>query len=121
MQQSVFDLARKDGVSTDVYAYGAILASVLFDERLYNSRIHDDKAIKRLRTARCRYTNLIHNISNTRTRLSEFLNTCEALLTAVVRVAVLGQITPAINALYMVLTISTQIAVTAQTTINAEA
>jgi len=54
----------------------------------------------------CRYTNLIHDISDTRTRLSEFPNTCEAALTSV-QIAMTRQIAPTINTLYMVLTVST--------------
>jgi len=99
---ATFDLSCEDGVSTDVYAYGAILASVVFDERVYKSRIRDDKAIERLRTARGPYTNLVHDIADTGTCQSEFLNTRMALLTSV-RVAVLGQITSTVNASYMVL------------------
>ena len=101
MQQSLSNISCEDGVYTDVQAYRAVVAPVVFDERLYNSAVHRDKAIKRLCTARGQYTNLIHNIADTWTRLSEFPSTREALLTSV-RVAMTRQITPTINTLYMV-------------------
>ena len=100
-----FDFARKDGVSTDVYAYGAILASVVFNECVYEFRIRRDKAIKRLSTARSRYVHFVHDIADTGTRMSEFLDTRVALLTSV-RVAIYRQISTTINALYMVLAVA---------------
>jgi len=101
LQQSVFDLARKDGVSTDVYAYGAILASVVFNERDYEFRIRRDKAIKRLRTARSRYAHFVHDIADTGT-FAQFLDTRVALLTSV-RVTIYRQISTTVNALHVFL------------------
>jgi len=65
LQQSLSNISYEDGVDTDVYMYRAVVAPVVFDERMYNSAVHRDKAIKRLCTARGRYTNLIHNIAGT--------------------------------------------------------
>ena len=117
MQQSVFDLARKDGVSTDAYAYGAILASVVFNEGVYEFRIRRDKAIKKtlyraqsvclLRLQYCGHCNEYE--------VSQFFDTREALLTSV-RVTIYRQISTTGNALYVVLTVSTQIAITTQST-----
>ena len=104
MQQSVFDLARKDGVSTDVYAYGAILPSVVFNECVYDSRIRRDKAIKRLRTARSRYVHFVHDIADTGT-FAQFLDTRVALLTSV-RVTIYRQISTTVNASYVVLAVA---------------
>ena len=73
----------EDCVDTYVQANGTIIALVVFDERLYKSRIRDDKAVERLCTVRCRYVHFVHDISDTRTRLSEFPSTCEAALTSV--------------------------------------
>jgi len=102
-----FDLARKDGVSTDVYAYGAILASIVFDERVYEFRIRRDKAVERLRTARSRYVHFVHDIAGTGTRMrfAQFLDTCVALLTSV-RVTIYRQIATTVNASYVVLAVA---------------
>ena len=118
LQQSAFDFARKDGVDTDVYAYGAVVAPIVFDERVYEFRIRRDKAVERLRTARSRYVHFVHDIEDTGTRMSEFLSTREALLSSV-RVAIDRQIATTVNALYMVLALPTQMIVTTQSTINA--
>ena len=84
---AIYDLPCEDGVDTNVYAYGAVVAPVVFDERVDNSRIRRDKAVERLRTARSRYVHFVHDIGDTGTRMSEFLSTREALLTSV-RVAI---------------------------------
>jgi len=104
LQQSVFDLARKDGVSTDVYAYGAILASIVFNERVCEFRIRRDKAIKRLRTARSWYVHFVHDIAGTGT-FAQFLDTRVALLTSV-RVTICRQISTIDNASYVVLAVA---------------
>ena len=115
---ALFDLPCEDGVDTDVHAYGTVVASVVFDERVYNSRIRRDKAIERLCTARSRYVHFVYDIADTGTCLSYFLSTREALLTSV-RVAIDRQIATTVNALYIVLAMPTQIIVTTQSTINA--
>jgi len=104
LQQSAFDFARKDGVSTDVYAYGAILASVVFNECVYEFRIRLEKAIKRLGTARSRYVHFVHDIAGTGT-FAQFLDTRVALLTNV-RVIIYRQISTTVNASYVVLAVA---------------
>jgi len=102
-----------------VQANGTIVALIVFDERLYNSTVHRDKAIKRLRTARSRYVHLVHDIADTGTRMrfAQFLDTREALLTSV-RVTIYTQISTTINASYMVLAVPTQIILTTQSAVS---
>jgi len=55
LQQPVCDLSCEDAVDTDVQANGTIVALVVFDERVYKSRIRRDKAVERLYRAQSVY------------------------------------------------------------------
>jgi len=45
---AVFHVACKDGVDTDMQANGTVVTLIVFDERVYESRIRRDKGVERL-------------------------------------------------------------------------
>ena len=58
-------VACSDGVNSNVYAYGVVLALIVTNEGIHNAKFRRDKSVERLRIAYGPYEHLNNNKNNT--------------------------------------------------------